>query len=384
MYEVSNKKEMSLIAQGSIKFGLDLYNRLTKPGENAVFSSYSVSSVLSMASMGAKGSTLQEMREALHLPEDVTQLQKAYSSFTALLDSKENSSVTLETAHGLFPSNKTKVHENYVQDVLKYFSSDVQSIDYINTQAASNHLNEWVSSKTHDNIKDLFSKESIDPDTAAVLIDAIYFKGTWLDKFDPVMTRDAAFHVSPETLVQAPTMFAEMDIETCYSEDLKCDIFALPYKGNRLSMIIFLPKERFGLEELENKLLSKTVFPLNDLSTSKVEVYLPKFKIETKHDIKDALQKQGVRDLFLRGTCDVSGIAGEPKELFVSEVVQKAMIEVNEEGTEAAAATMMQITPCCLVFRDKLVVDHPFAFMIRDNLTELIIFNGRIINPVAK
>ncbi|QQP56605.1 Leukocyte elastase inhibitor C [Caligus rogercresseyi] len=245
---------MSLMLKDPSKFGLDLYNRLTKPGENAVFSSYSVSSVLSMASMGAKGSTSPGNEGSSSSPRGLTAHSKR---------------PTPPSQHFWTPK-KTAVHENYVQDVLKYFSSDVQSIDYITLKL-------------------------------------------------------------PQSLkMMGPPMFAEWTLKLATPKTSNVTSFALPYKGNRLSMIIFLPKERLVLRS------GKYI-----IDTSKVEVYLPK-----------DLPSWHLRCFW---------IAGEPKELFVSEVVQKAMIEVNEEGTEAAAATMMQITPCCLVFRDKLFCGSPLC-----------------------
>nr|ACO12286.1 Leukocyte elastase inhibitor [Lepeophtheirus salmonis] len=383
MSQPSATKEVSIIAKGSVKFGFDLFNKVLNPEENAIFSSYSVASVLSMASMGAKGNTLKELKEVLNLPDDDQVLKTAYSIISSVTKSDEN--IKLEIANGIFPSTQVDLNQQFLNDSRKYFLSEVEATNFMDTDAAIKKLNKWVSNKTHDKIMDMFAEGSIDPYTVSILVNAIYFKGNWLEKFDSTLTSNKPFYVSPNKTVQVPTMFKNMEFVSEYVEDLKCTICALPYQGERMTMYILLPKERFGLPDVEAKLSSDAFDPsILDKITRKDEkpLHLPKFKIESTHDIKAGLELQGVSDLFNRA-CDLSGVAGAPGDIYVSKVIQKAMIEVNEEGSEAAAATAMQMVPCCLIIKEPVVVDHPFAFMIKDNSTGLILFSGRVVNPLC-
>ncbi|XP_040581898.1 alaserpin isoform X2 [Lepeophtheirus salmonis] len=245
-------------------------------------------------------------------------------------------------------------------------------------------INDWVSYQTHEKIQDMISENSICPETVSVLISALYFKGEWLEKFDPNLTMKQRFHVSPEETIEVPTMLAEMDIAPVHNDELKSTVIALPYRGNRMIMYILLPMDTFGLSELETKISSDSFDPsiLDKITGIKkaTKLYLPKFKIESTHDMKEGLRQQGIIDLFSR-KCDLSGVGGTPGEIYASEVFQKAVIHVNEEGSEMTGATSMTLVPCSLVDVESLAVDHPFLFIIKDRETGLILFLGRVVRP---
>ncbi|CAB4056900.1 unnamed protein product [Lepeophtheirus salmonis] len=344
------------IAHGSHKFGSELLLQTTTSEQNAVFSSYSISSVISMAALGARGNTLQQIKEALHLPEDMELLKSAYSDITSVTKSDDN--ITLEVANSVFPSKRLELREEYLSDVKKHFQSEIQSLDFNQAEEARKIMNDWVLQQTNGMVKELFAPGSINSDTVNVLVNAIYFKGDWLAKFDPINTTERDFFVSSEKTVKVPTMFAsDIKYASTYNEDLKCTIAALPYKGERITMYLLVPEERFGLGELEQK-----------------------FKLESFHDLGDACKSLGLKDMFDEKS-DFSGMAGGPGELYVSKVVQKAIIEVNEEGSEAAAASGMVMMMRCAMIPQPLVIDHPFIFMIKDKSTGLVLFSGKVVDP---
>ncbi|CAB4057166.1 SERPINB1 [Lepeophtheirus salmonis] len=363
MSQPSATKEVSIIAKGSVKFGFDLFNKVLNPEENAIFSSYSVASVLSMASMGAEGNTLKELKELQNLMR--TSSSKLLMAF--------------------FPSTQVDLNQQFLNDSRKYFLSEVEATNFMDTDAAIKKLNKWVSNKTHDKIMDMFAEGSIDPYTVSVLVNAIYFKGNWLEKFDSTLTSNKPFYVSPNKTVQVPTMFKDMEFASEYVEHLKCTICALPYQGERMTMYILLPKERFGLPDVEAKLSSDAFDPsILDKITRKDEkpLHLPKFKIESTHDIKAGLELQGVSDLYNRN-CDLSGVTGAPGDIYVSKVFKKAIIEVNEEGSEAS---------CChcnanssLLFNNNGASCCGSSFRIYDRIisTGFILFSGRVVNPLC-
>nr|ADD24117.1 Leukocyte elastase inhibitor [Lepeophtheirus salmonis] len=379
---IPHKSHLVSIAHGSHKFGSELLLQTTTSEQNAVFSSYSISSVISMAALGARGNTLQQIKEALHLPEDMELLKSAYSDITSVTKSDDN--ITLEVANSVFPSKRLELREEYLSDVKKHFQSEIQSLDFNQAEEARKIMNDWVLQQTNGKVKELFAPGSINSDTVNVLVNAIYFKGDWLAKFDPINTTERDFFVSSEKTVKVPTMFAsDIKYASTYNEDLKCTIAALPYKGERITMYLLVPEERFGLGELEQKVVTDAFNPstLDKLThPSKNPIYLPKFKLESFHDLGDACKSLGLKDMFDKKS-DFSGMAGGPGELYVSKVVQKAIIEINEEGSEAAAASGMVMMMRCAMIPKPLVIDHPFIFIIKDKSTGLVLFSGKVVDP---
>eukprot|EP00096_Caligus_rogercresseyi_P011462 TRINITY_DN4506_c0_g1_i1.p1 TRINITY_DN4506_c0_g1~~TRINITY_DN4506_c0_g1_i1.p1 ORF type:complete len:387 (+),score=90.69 TRINITY_DN4506_c0_g1_i1:161-1321(+) len=383
MSNLQGNPHVESIANGSHKFGSGLLLDVSKPDKNAVFSSFSISSVISMASLGARGNTLSQIRDALQLPNDRESLKLTYSEINAAMKSDDN--ITLEIANSIFPSNKLQLKDEFLEEAKKHFGSEVRSLNYRDPENARKDINQWVERKTNSKIKELFASGAIDSDTVNVLVNAIYFKGDWLAKFNKDNTMDSSFHVSPEKTIKVPMMFAsDIKFRSKENEDLQCTIVELPYKGERMSMYFLVPDEKFGLAALEKKLSSDVFTPsvLDDLyPASKNPIYVPKFKLESYHDLGESCKKLGLSDMF-DDKSDFSGMAGGPGELYVSKVVQKAVIEVNEEGSEAAAASgMAMMMRCAMIPNPPIRIDHPFAFMIKDNSTGLILFSGRVVDP---
>ncbi|XP_040577031.1 antichymotrypsin-2 isoform X1 [Lepeophtheirus salmonis] len=379
-----NDPDLSTLSNGVFDFTTKLFSEACLKDSNGVFSGYSLANILSMTSFGAKGKTLTEIRETLGLPTSQGTIKAAYSRITNDLVSDKH--ITIEIANGIFPQDNFQIKDSFIKNTQDAFKAEVHSIDYSDSKEAVEVLNSWVETKTHNKIKDLFSSDSIDASTVTVFVNAIYFKGSWKSKFDSKRTKNRDFYVSPNQKIQVPTMFApKIEVGSSYIESLKSEIIILPYEGDQYEMYLIVPDDRFGLPEVEKKISSDDFDPKlldSDKFKTKVAIYLPKFKLESFYNLKDSLRAIGIKQIF-SDKSDLSGIAGSPNQLYVSKIFQKATIEVNEEGSEAAAASgvvmMMRSMP---MPPTPVVIDHPFMFFIKDKQTGLVLFLGRIVNPL--
>jgi serpin B len=267
-----------------------------------------------------------------------------------------------------------------------YYLAELETVDFINSkerEKARTKINKWVEKKTKKNIKDFLSSGMLDSETRLVLINAIYFKGNWANQFKKSATQKQDFYLSSDGRVQAPLMFQKEDFRYAETDALK--VLELPYKGEDLSMLVFLPKAKDGLPELEHELTSKNMTEWQrNLHKIEIEVYLPKFTFNSEFQLAGTLSNMGMPAVF-GPDADFSGIT-ENDNLFISNVIHKALVEVNEKGTKAVAVTGLSGIMSALdptpppVFR----ADHPFVFLIKDNSTETILFLGRMSNPTKE
>merc|ERR1719402_634069 len=341
---------------------------------------------MAMATSGARGKTLTEMTNTMKFfPDQETCV--GYKRIFKLLRGNDN--FTLETANNMYVQDGYKLVEKFTEKMRNFFNTEATLTDFAKSEEATKLINGWVEEKTRDKIKDLIPEGVLDASTRLVLVNAIYFKGDWASKFDESRTSEAKFYVSKTETVKAKMMKQTLKVNFKYIKDLDAEMVELPYKGDRLSMYIVLPNELAGLGDVENKLnklykLYKSyeknvqdIFKFNDSHSYRDtrDIVLPKFKLEQTLDMKEHFQKLGITRMFEGGKADFSGMAGEPGDLVVSKVIQKAFIEVNEEGSEAAAATAAVVTGKSGPLR--FVCNHPFMFFIRDKLTEMVLFSGR-------
>src|SRR6218665_432093 len=257
------------------------------------------------------------------------------------------------------------------------------------TDKAIKAINEWVEDNTNQKIKDIVSPMSVDASTVLVLINAIYLKSAWKNQFKEFNTQEADFLFSKDETIKVQLMFQKLKGACyCYSSDLSCQVLKLPYKSGALSMFILLPnKSSSSLEDLEKKLTADHLFNVDSgfRQHPDVNLWLPKFKMEENLELKEILSDLGMKSIFKSGSADLSGIDGS-KHLYASAVVHKAFVDVNEEGTEAAAATAMVMElECCRTVEQEDPVefraDHPFLFFIREERTKAILFLGRAVAP---
>ncbi|UCE99594.1 MAG: serpin family protein [Planctomycetota bacterium] len=376
---VSRQTDKQMIVEGNNRFALDLYEKLQKQEGNLFFSPFSISTALAMTYAGARGETEKQMSKLLHFSLSG---EKVHSTFGALLKDLnargEKGGYELTVANALWGQRGYGFLKEFLGLVKTEYGSSLNEVDFAGaTEAARQTINDWVKKETRDKIKELIGPGVLDSLTRLVLTNAIYFKGNWAKQFKEEDTQDAPFTLLSGTKVNVPMMNRTGDFN--YMETEEFQGLELPYVDNELSMIILLPKEIDGLGGLEKTL---TTEKLSRLSQREVIVSVPKFRMTSKFGLADVLKSMGMKDAFVLSAADFSGMDGT-KELFISAVIHKAYVDVNEEGTEAAAATGVKMRLTAVGPREKTVfrADHPFLFLIRDNHSGSILFLGRLMNP---
>jgi serpin B len=378
--------DRSAAVQGDNQFAMDLYAQLDREqsGRNLFFSPTSVSLALAMAAAGARGPTQAEMAKVLHLDADLTQ---AGAHDHQLLEqwnaAGEKRGYQLRVANRLWGQKGCLIHPEFLALTRQQYGAEMLLLDFSQTEAARGEINHWVEQQTNEKIKNLIPPGSLDALTRLVLTNAVYFKGDWVTPFDKKRTQDEDFMVSAEGKVKAPLMHHTATLG--YADEETLQVLEMPYVGRELSMVVLLPKKVDGLPELEKTLsLEKLTALLAKLRACKVVASIPRFKMETSFGLGPTLQALGMRQAFSR-SADFSGISSA-EGLYISAVIHKAYVDVNEQGTEAAAATgvvmkalaMRRVEPIP-VFR----ADHPFLFLIRDTRSGSVLFMGRLTKPVS-
>ncbi len=369
------------VVEGNDNFGFELYQNLRGKKGNLFFSPYSISTALAMTYAGARGQTEKEMAQVLHFSLEQNSLHASFSKLQSHLNTIQNKGyVKLSIANSLWAQKGYRFLDTFFDLNKKYYGAGLNFVDFARqTETARKTINIWVENKTEQKIKELIKQGMIDSSTTLVLCNAIYFKGNWVRQFDKAKTRDTDFYISPDKTVKVPMMSQKSEFR--FKDFGSFSAIELPYEGNDLSMIIFLPKEVDGLAGLEKNLTYDNVKVwINKLIASyksEILVNLPEFKTTCELELSKTLSDMGMPHAF--ADADFSGMTGK-KELSISKVIHKAFVDVNEEGTEAAAATavvMRKGISKLLIFR----ADHPFVFLIRENKTESILFIGRIVDP---
>ena len=371
------------------KFALDLHKCLANDdrfaNDNLFYSPASLLIALALTSHGARGNTAAEIMKVLHVASvSSPDLNKSMKKFIDSLNAASDQSNKLLTANRLFVQKSFDILEAFKEGTREFYDAELALVDYItNAEEAREEINHWVEQKTNYKIKDLIPPGMLSSDTRLTLVNAIYFKGLWLEKFKKERTIPKSFFVSQNEEIKVNMMHRAADFKYIESQELACQVLEMPYIGRKMSMVIYLPKEISGLAELEEQMtydnLQKSLSSL-DTSKDEVEVFLPKFKLTQQFDLNDILSKMGAEEMFIPGKADLSGITAEP--LSVSKVVHKAFVEVNEEGTEAAAATAIEMTLTCMpLSKPVFKADHPFLFLIRHNDSGAILFLGRVLRP---
>ncbi|XP_014476095.1 PREDICTED: serine protease inhibitor 3/4-like isoform X3 [Dinoponera quadriceps] len=357
------------VANGVRLFSTNFVKTVAKETEgNLICSPLSAHVALSMAAIGSKGETKNQFKNVLHLPESQTQTLKNYQNLISSLNNVEN--VTLKLANKLFIANNFEVKPEYKNDIQTHFYSDIQPVDFTQNQQAADTINNWCKEKTENRIDSIIKPDDLDPFTALVLANAVYFKGKWAKEFDPKNTIDRPFHIDANTEKQVPTMYRKGYYKYLDLPEINAKCIELPYANTQISMVIILPNEIEGLAALTNNLDAVTEACNTRLSQTyerEVKLFLPKFKVEAKLNLGDTLSdKMGLSEPF-SNSANFSGISDRP--LKISKVVQKAFIEVNEEGSEAAAVTGAVVIPLSLGWQPpepiNVRVDHPFLAIIK-------------------
>uniref|UniRef100_H9G4A2 Serpin B7 n=1 Tax=Anolis carolinensis TaxID=28377 RepID=H9G4A2_ANOCA len=395
---------MGTLIDSNTEFAVDLFKILMKhnPEGNIFCSPLSISAALSMTLLGARGNTAKQMEKVLHfteitgsgcskdIPVTGAQCDKPggpHEQFKALLSAinKPTKDYALSIANRLYGSNNYEFLQQYLHCTKELYHAELERVDFGNaTEEVRKKINSWVESQTNGIIKDLFPSGTISSDAVLILVNAIYFKGEWKVMFDKKKTHEEVFYTSKNQKKQVQMMLQEGEFNLAKINDPPLKVLELPYQGG-LSMFILLPDCKESSDQLDREL---TYVKLKEWTNSanmkkqKMRVFIPKFKLEEKYELKPILEAMGMTDVFLRGKADLSGMSkNQDCHLVVSKVIHKAYVDVNEEGTEAAAGTGVEVIPKHAVILPEFKADRPFIFFIADNKTESILFSGRCSAP---
>jgi len=334
---------------------------------------------------GARGKTASEIISVFNFPQDNNARRIAFNSIYTDLN-KKNKKYQLSTANALWTQDKYVFLENYLSMVDKYYGGKATNLDFVSDPENSRiKINNWIADKTNNKIQNLLPSGTITPLTRLILTNAIYFKGLWEKSFDKKNTQNEDFNITPQKIIQVQTMSQQGTFN--YAETDKLQILEIPYSGEKLSMLLVLPKNN-DLKSVE-KIINETslVKWKNMLETETVKMFIPRFKLETKYFMADDLKSLGMPTAFSKNA-DFSGMTGS-KDLDISQVIHQAFVDVNEEGTEAAAATAVQMQLLTARYGEpekKEIIkifraDHPFIFIVQDQTNGNILFLGRVIDP---
>jgi serine protease inhibitor len=380
--EERHHSSVETVVQGNTEFALDLYQRLRTEEGNLFLSPYSISTVLAMTYAGARGSTETQMAQTLHFTLDQKRLHPAFASLEEGLKTvQEKGHILFKVANALWPQVGYPLLEEFLALTEEHYGVLTAPVDYGDSEAARRKINAWVEGRTQEKIRELIPQGILTALTRLVLTNAVYFKGKWASQFEKGSTRDAPFWIAPRRSVKVPMMTQEHTFR--YGDSDSLQTLELPYVGDDLSMIVLLPKKVDGLVELETALTVENLEKwMGGLGKTRVRVFLPRFKVSRGFGLNDTLASMGMVDAFDDSKANFSGMDGNENWLYIAAVLHKAFVDVNEEGTEAAAATAAAmaargIPPPAPVFR----ADRPFVFLIRAGRTGSILFLGRVVNP---
>lgn len=377
--QISALKGMST---GSNRFAIDLYQTLGKGEGNMFVSPLSVELVLALALTGAKGKTAEEIAKVIHAPQKLEEILLGYSALVETLQSP-----VLKIATQMFIEKTVSVKPKFNENATKYFKSGATSVNFkTEFEAARQQINQWVEEKTNNKIRELLAKGILNDLTRLVLVNAIHFKANWKLKFNPELTKKQKFHVTPTKSVDVDMMNIKKKFSFRYNDKLKAKILQMEYTENNFCMVFILPDKIDGLKELESKLSSVDISQeVRTFDKPVVTVQIPKFKMETTVDLNGILKELGAVSMFNEREANFSELSDVP--LVVSKVIQKAFVEVNEEGTEAAAATAMSFMATCAFNapppkEETFIADHPFIFLIvKHHEEQSPVFIGRYSSP---
>ncbi|XP_033842010.1 leukocyte elastase inhibitor-like isoform X2 [Periophthalmus magnuspinnatus] len=437
--------ESEMLPKANTTFALALYKKLKEElkdiNGNIFCSPFSISAALAMVMLGARGNTATQMSEVLSFSEPIapppggdlqcslqtdrpylmqsqmqtrmqmrTQIQRtsrlpAYlrkclkpenakddidASFAQLLSElyKPEALYVLSIANRLYGEKQYTFDKTFLAETKKHYKAELETVDFAsNAEASREHINNWVEEQTQGKITDLLPSGVVSASTRLVLVNAIYFKGKWSSQFQEENTTDGEFRLNKTDTKPVKLMMQKAKFHFSFIEEVKCKVLEMPYEGNDLSMVIILPKdiedETTGLEMLEQMLTYdkfKEWTGRDTMGFVEVKVRLPRFKMEESYDLKEVLKSMGMVDAFDVARSDFSGMSSA-NDLVLSEVRHKAFVEVNEEGTEAAAATGAVINERAAMITETFDGDHPFLFFIRHNPSNSVLFAGRFSSP---
>ena len=384
-----SERDFALQVEGNSAFAFDLYQALRSENENLFYSPYSISLALAMTYAGARGETESQMADTLHFLLSQGRLHPAYNSLDIELsrrgegaEGKDGEGFRLSIANAIWGQEGYEFLTPFLDVLAENYGAGLRPLDFAGSLEESRlTINHWVSDETEGKIEDLIPKGVLNPATVLVLTNAIYFNAAWLHPFEESMTRDGPFYLVDGGTITVPLM--RQTERFGYAEGGTYQVVELPYDGSELSMVILLPQEG-AFTTFEGTLDYQQVAGIiDDMRYQQVALTMPRFTYESKFMMKKTLSGMGMLDAFLAGIADLSGINGG-RSLFIDEVIHQAFVDVDEAGTEAAAATAVVVAETAMPAEPKeVIVDRPFIFLIRDIQTGTILFVGRVLDPAT-
>ena len=379
-------EDVAALSKSNTEFAVDLYKRVASTKGNVILSPHSISTALAMtyAGAGLESETAKHMASTLHFDLPPQRVHPAFAAAMLKLNQSitPDGETTLSISNSLWGQKQYGFQQPFIQLLRDYYDAPLTEVDFIQQRdAAAKSINGWVNDATSGKIKELIAPSMINELTRLVLVNAVYFNGKWQEPFKKSITRDLTFHLSPENSVPVPTMHQEESMG--YFGDETLQAVELAYKDSKLAMVLLVPKEIDGVAALEQSLSAERLNDIiSQLKRREVALWLPRFKFDARFELSNDLKAMGMPDAFDEQRADFSQMASH-EQLFISFVIHKAVIEVNEKGTEAAAATGIGIgvTSAPAQQPPQVRADRPFVFLIRDRESGAILFMGRVSDP---
>ncbi|XP_075826060.1 serpin B9-like [Microtus pennsylvanicus] len=375
---------MNTLSEANGTFAIHLLKILCQnnPLKNVCYSPVSVSSVLAMVLLGAKGDTAVQMSQALGLNTE----KDIHQGFQELLSNLNEPSrkYLLRTANRFFAENTCKILPTYKESCLQFYHSELEQLSFAkDPEESRKHINTWVSKQTEGKIPELLSGGSVNSMTKLVLVNALYFKGKWDQKFNKEDTIEVPFKINKNEERPVQMMYQKGTFKCALVKEVQAQVLEMPYEGLELSLLVLLPDDGVDLSQVESGLTFEKLMAWTEpgfMKSTYIKVFLPKFKLQEDYDMESVCQHLGMVDVFQGSKADLSGMSPE-RDLCVSKCVHKCVMEVNEEGAEAAAASSMMVRGCGGAVDPTFRADHPFLFFIRHNKTNSLLFCGRFSSP---
>jgi serine protease inhibitor len=378
--KLSASPEWMRVVKANSTVALELLTNLKSNDGNLVISPFSISSAMAMVYSGARGNTEKQIAQALHFPTNQLSLHSGMAAILSSFRNLDNRDVELNVGNGLWPQKGYPFTTEFLSLCRTDYRADLDFVDFQTyAERARQRINAWVERSTRGKITDLFAPGAVNADTRLVIANTIYFKGKWASRFDKSETQARPFWVAPEKTVPVPMMRQKATF--LHLADGEIQMLDLPYQGESISMLVLLPNARDGLAELERRLNEENLTNwIEHLHPADVDLQLPRFKVSSRFSLNQTFAGMGMADAFDQARADFTGMSAQ-RPLFVNLVEHAALVEVDEEGTVAAAATGVSFgcskRPAPATFH----ADHAFIFLILDRPTRTLLFLGKVANP---
>jgi serpin B len=386
-----DSKDVKTAAEGLTAFAADLYAQLRTENGNLIVSPYSIGSALALTAVGARGETYDQIQKVFRFPS-LDKIGPIYGSLAAAIVAPPKNAKhkpELSTANSLWVQQGYGFRKDYLEQASNRFHAGIFDVDFIaHPDSASRRINAWVEKETRDRIKDLVSPDLFSYETRMVLANAVYFKAHWLDGFKERDTNPADFTLASGSKVKAPLMYQLGQFSLAETDRMQ--VLKLPYDGNATSLYVILPRVANQLPAIEKELSpdNLTKWTLGNERASDAKVWLPKFKYTVRTGLVPTLKKLGIEDAFIKTKASFKGMTDHPDGLYITDVIHKAFVEMDETGTEAAAATAVVFSlgataapPHLPPHLKEFKADHPFLFVIKHEATGALLFMGRVEDP---